>query len=61
MTVLTRVPDVGEWPNVLEHVGAVLALDILHHHGEVLLALEVPKSQHTLGKIEPEEEISDGL
>ena len=21
MTVLTRVPDVGEWPNVLEHVG----------------------------------------
>ena len=51
----------GEGPHVLEHVGAVLALDILHHHGEVLLALEVPKSQHTLGKIEPEEEISDGL
>ena len=44
MTVLTSVPDVGEGPNVLEHVGAVLALDICtssHHREEVILALKV--------------------
>ena len=47
MTVLTSVPDVGEGPNVLEHVGAVLALDILHHHEVVLLGPEVFYSTNT--------------
>ena len=47
MTVLTSVPDVGEGPNDLEHVGAVPVLDILHCHIEVLLTLEVFFSTNT--------------
>ena len=47
MTVLTSVPDVGEGPNDLEHVGAVPVLDILHRHTEVLLTLEVFFSTNT--------------
>ena len=49
LLLMTSVPghDVGEGPHVLEHVGAGLALDILHHHGEVLLALEVYFSTNT--------------
>ena len=37
----------GEEPHVLEHAGAVLALEILHHHEEVLLALKVLFSTNT--------------
>ena len=46
---MTSVPgiDVGEGSHVFEHVGGVPALDILHHNGEVLLALKVFLSTNT--------------
>ena len=49
LLLMTSVPgiDVGEGSHVFEHVGGVPALDILHHNGEVLLALKVFLSTNT--------------
>ena len=49
---------VGEGPHVLEQVGAVPALHVLHHHAEVLLALEAAVHRDHEGVVSEGEDVS---
>ena len=46
--IMTSVPGhvIGEGPHVLEQVGAVATLHILHNHAEILLAPKVQNAVH---------------
>ena len=58
--MMTAVPGhvVGEGPHVLEQVGAVPALHILHHHAQVLLTLEAAVHRNDEGIVREGEDIS---